>query len=301
MDPVPLHVAQAEEASRSRATGRLASARVGDARRLDFADGMRRRRASPRPALPPDRARRPPRRARRGPPRPEARWPRLRRRHLALRLAPRRPPGTGLRPRRLRPHRGARPGGRPAPERDRGRRLLHHRLLPPARRARGRGAGVGARPRRPLRRGGAGRASCPTSGGGGRTPGPASACSISCGGSSASRPSSARARTSWRWGGGDAHPPSGSSAFSSSCRRGSAGRSTCRWSSRTCCGRSARRSPTTRPACSSSPGGPPRCHGAIPTSSRGCCRWASTSRPPTTPCSDRARASSATSSTPGKC
>jgi SAM-dependent methyltransferase len=39
VDPVPLHVAQAEEASRSRATGRLASARVGDARRLDFEDG----------------------------------------------------------------------------------------------------------------------------------------------------------------------------------------------------------------------------------------------------------------------
>jgi len=37
VDPVPLHVEQAEEASR--ATGRLASARVGDARRLDFADG----------------------------------------------------------------------------------------------------------------------------------------------------------------------------------------------------------------------------------------------------------------------
>jgi SAM-dependent methyltransferase len=38
VDPVPLHVRQAEDASRSRAEGRLASARVGDARRLDFAD-----------------------------------------------------------------------------------------------------------------------------------------------------------------------------------------------------------------------------------------------------------------------
>jgi SAM-dependent methyltransferase len=38
VDPVPLHVRQAEEASRSRETGRLASARVGDARRLDFVD-----------------------------------------------------------------------------------------------------------------------------------------------------------------------------------------------------------------------------------------------------------------------
>ena len=38
VDPVPLHVEQAEEASRSRADGRLASARVGDARRLEFAD-----------------------------------------------------------------------------------------------------------------------------------------------------------------------------------------------------------------------------------------------------------------------
>jgi SAM-dependent methyltransferase len=38
VDPVPLHVRQAEEASRARETGRLASARVGDARRLDFAD-----------------------------------------------------------------------------------------------------------------------------------------------------------------------------------------------------------------------------------------------------------------------
>jgi SAM-dependent methyltransferase len=38
VDPVSLHVRQAEEASRSRAGGRLASARVGDARRLDFAD-----------------------------------------------------------------------------------------------------------------------------------------------------------------------------------------------------------------------------------------------------------------------
>jgi len=38
VDPVPLHVEQAEKASRSRETGRLASARVGDARRLDFAD-----------------------------------------------------------------------------------------------------------------------------------------------------------------------------------------------------------------------------------------------------------------------
>jgi SAM-dependent methyltransferase len=39
VDPVPLHVAQAVEASRSRATGRLASVRVGDARRLEFDDG----------------------------------------------------------------------------------------------------------------------------------------------------------------------------------------------------------------------------------------------------------------------
>jgi SAM-dependent methyltransferase len=38
VDPVPLHVEQAEEASRTRPEGRLASARVGDARRLDFAD-----------------------------------------------------------------------------------------------------------------------------------------------------------------------------------------------------------------------------------------------------------------------
>ena len=38
IDPVPLHVEQAEEASRSRADGRLASARVGDARKLDFAE-----------------------------------------------------------------------------------------------------------------------------------------------------------------------------------------------------------------------------------------------------------------------
>jgi SAM-dependent methyltransferase len=39
VDPVPLHVEQAAEASRAREAGRLASARVGDARRLDFADG----------------------------------------------------------------------------------------------------------------------------------------------------------------------------------------------------------------------------------------------------------------------
>jgi len=38
IDPVPLHVRQAEEASRARPSGRLASARVGDARALDFAD-----------------------------------------------------------------------------------------------------------------------------------------------------------------------------------------------------------------------------------------------------------------------
>jgi SAM-dependent methyltransferase len=38
VDPVPLHVRQAEEASSARETGRLASARVGDARQLDFAD-----------------------------------------------------------------------------------------------------------------------------------------------------------------------------------------------------------------------------------------------------------------------
>jgi SAM-dependent methyltransferase len=38
VDPVPLHVGQAEEESRSRQEGRLASARVGDARRLDFGD-----------------------------------------------------------------------------------------------------------------------------------------------------------------------------------------------------------------------------------------------------------------------
>lgn len=37
VDPVPLHVAQAEEATRARTGGRLASARVGEARRLDFA------------------------------------------------------------------------------------------------------------------------------------------------------------------------------------------------------------------------------------------------------------------------
>jgi ubiquinone/menaquinone biosynthesis C-methylase UbiE len=39
VDPVPLHVQEAEEASRGRTAGRLASARVGDARALDFADG----------------------------------------------------------------------------------------------------------------------------------------------------------------------------------------------------------------------------------------------------------------------
>lgn len=39
IDPVPLHVQQAEEASRGRAAGRLASARVGDARTLELADG----------------------------------------------------------------------------------------------------------------------------------------------------------------------------------------------------------------------------------------------------------------------
>lgn len=38
VDPVPLHVRQAEESSRARPSGRLASARVGDARALDFAD-----------------------------------------------------------------------------------------------------------------------------------------------------------------------------------------------------------------------------------------------------------------------
>jgi SAM-dependent methyltransferase len=38
VDPVPLHVQQAEEASRGRTERRLASARVGDARRLAFAD-----------------------------------------------------------------------------------------------------------------------------------------------------------------------------------------------------------------------------------------------------------------------
>ena len=38
VDPVPLHVAQADAASRARASGRLASARVGDARRLDVPD-----------------------------------------------------------------------------------------------------------------------------------------------------------------------------------------------------------------------------------------------------------------------
>jgi SAM-dependent methyltransferase len=38
VDPVPLHVAQAEEASRARTGARLASARVGEARRLEFSD-----------------------------------------------------------------------------------------------------------------------------------------------------------------------------------------------------------------------------------------------------------------------
>lgn len=38
VDPVPLHVRQAEDASRAMGTGRLATARVGDARRLDFTD-----------------------------------------------------------------------------------------------------------------------------------------------------------------------------------------------------------------------------------------------------------------------
>jgi len=38
VDPVPLHVSQAEEASRARAGRRLASARLGDARRLEFPD-----------------------------------------------------------------------------------------------------------------------------------------------------------------------------------------------------------------------------------------------------------------------
>jgi ubiquinone/menaquinone biosynthesis C-methylase UbiE len=38
VDPVPLHVRQAEEASRARSGARLASARVGDARRLGLRD-----------------------------------------------------------------------------------------------------------------------------------------------------------------------------------------------------------------------------------------------------------------------
>lgn len=38
VDPVPLHVEQAAAASRGRKAGRLAGARLGDARRLDFAD-----------------------------------------------------------------------------------------------------------------------------------------------------------------------------------------------------------------------------------------------------------------------
>jgi ubiquinone/menaquinone biosynthesis C-methylase UbiE len=38
VDPSSLHVEQAEERSRARGAGRLASARVGDARRLDFPD-----------------------------------------------------------------------------------------------------------------------------------------------------------------------------------------------------------------------------------------------------------------------
>ena len=38
IDPSPLHVEQAEEASRARETDRLVSTRVGDARNLDFAD-----------------------------------------------------------------------------------------------------------------------------------------------------------------------------------------------------------------------------------------------------------------------
>ena len=41
VDPVPLHVRQAEEASRAREGGRLASARVGDARRHLLAVGRR--------------------------------------------------------------------------------------------------------------------------------------------------------------------------------------------------------------------------------------------------------------------
>ena len=39
VDPVPLHVEQAEQESRSRETGRLASIRQGDARHLDCDDG----------------------------------------------------------------------------------------------------------------------------------------------------------------------------------------------------------------------------------------------------------------------
>jgi SAM-dependent methyltransferase len=38
VDPVPLHVEQAQAASRERPSGRLASARIGDARSLPFAD-----------------------------------------------------------------------------------------------------------------------------------------------------------------------------------------------------------------------------------------------------------------------
>jgi SAM-dependent methyltransferase len=38
VDPVPLHVEQAEKASGARTDGQLTSARVGDARRLDFGD-----------------------------------------------------------------------------------------------------------------------------------------------------------------------------------------------------------------------------------------------------------------------
>jgi len=40
VDPVPLHVEQAQEASSARAARRLASARVGDARRLEFPDAF---------------------------------------------------------------------------------------------------------------------------------------------------------------------------------------------------------------------------------------------------------------------
>ena len=204
VDPVPLHVDEARRAS-AHSAHPLAGITQGDARALDHADASADAVLLLGPLYHLTDARGPAARAGRGPARPAAGRVPVRRRHLALRVARRqhhragraaRPAAAGLRGPGRAAHGAAGPRGRAAREHVGRGALLHDRVLPPSRRARGRGPRGRARARGAACRSRASAPSPRASRRCGPIPDGARRCSRSCGRSSASRRSSGSAPTS---------------------------------------------------------------------------------------------------------